>query len=424
MSTKRIPGDPAEVLNALGIDALPPILAETWPEAHRARADAPRGWMSDAGIRDACGEIGLRPETTEGCVAAAAEIRSTPAFLDLAWHGWWTIFRSGLDVRPGIEGWPLPGELSGSPVPRLPRLFWAAVLVSGARDTFQVNRARGVPDTITAATLRDLDLWIHECVLRTGKAGFLELCWLVYHFGGRLFALGRLHFDMRVNDVGFHLLCPAGARADGSLCVALAEQGMRFRQDGQFADADRAIDPDSWRATWSVDENAFRGFPVDPGGAVQATAAIFPRAGWIEAAGPSSAVLGVHIPAAGPFHGPMTPEACDESFRQAVPFFRSHFPEHGFRGFTCKSWILDSQLAHRLPESSNIMRFQRRFVLVPVRGASDAQTIERVYGVPLARTGDWDWRRAPRDSSMREILVSHVLAGGRWRMGGGIIPGG
>lgn len=413
---------------------IPPAIVQAWEQASEARTEAPAGWMTDAGMRDACGEVGLRAETTEGCVDTAAIIRQDPALRGFAWHAWWTIFRSGIDVRPGIEEWPLPAELSGSPAARLPPLFWAAVLMAGAGVTFETNRARGVPDEVTAATLRDLDLWIHECLLRTGKTGFLELCWLVYHFGGRLFALGRLHFDMRANDVGFHLLARAAgsvgpgsgtsgtAAAGPGQCVAVAEQGMRLRPDGQFFDADRAMDPSPWVSTWSEDENAFRGFPVGPGGAVQANAESFSRADWIEAAGPSSAVLGVHIPAAGPFHGPMTPEACEESFRQAVAFFRRHFPGHDFRAFTCKSWILDSQLARSLPESSNIVRFQRRFTLVPVRGATDAQTIERVWGVPLARTAGWDWRAAPRDSRMRALLAEHVEHGGRWRMGGGIFP--
>jgi hypothetical protein len=382
--------------------------------------------MTDARVREACGEIGLGQETTEGCAATAALIRSDPALLGLAWHGWWTIFKSGLDVRPGIEDWPLPGEFSGSSVPRLPPLFWAAVLVAGAEVSFERNRARGVPDAVTAETLRDLDLWIHECRLRTGKTGFLELCWLVYHFGGRLFALGRLHFDVRPNDVGFHLLRPTGTRGNaGGVaqgCIAVAEQGMRFRKDGQFFDADRVTDPQPWEATFSEDADSWKGFPVGPDGAVRPSEESFPKSEWTEAAAPTSPALGVHIPAAGPFHGPMTPDACDESFRQAVPFFRKHFPEHRFRGFTCKSWILDSQLGRCLPESSNIVLFQRRFVLVPVRGASDAQTIERVYGVPLARTDGWDWRTAPRDSSMRATLVSHAAAGGRWRIGGGIVP--
>ena len=197
---------------------------------------------------------------------------------------------------------------------------------------------------------------------------------------------------------------------------------MRFRPDGQFENADRSISEQSWTATFSSDAGRWRGFPVDSAGAVRSSPEDFPKPAWSEIVAPDSPVLGVHIPAAGPFHGPLTPAACDESFHQAKQFFSTHFPEHAFRGFTCKSWILDSQLARYLPASSNIVRFQKRFLLLPVRGANDAQTIERVYGVPLARTQGWDWRAAPRDTSMREVLVSHVIAGGRWRMGGGIIP--
>ena len=204
------------MLHALGIDTLPAILTDTWKLSARARDATPAGWLSEKSLREACGRIGLLAETTEACVSTAETIRSSPALLAFAWHGWWVIFQSGLDVRPSIDEWPLPGELAGGQAPRLPPLFWAVVLLAGAEVAFRRNRERGVPDPVTAATLRDLDLWIHECRLRTGRTGFLELCWLVYHFCGRLFALGRLHFDMRANDVGFHVLRRPATTGEGS----------------------------------------------------------------------------------------------------------------------------------------------------------------------------------------------------------------
>ena len=64
----------------------------------------------------------------------------------------------------------------------------------------------------------------------------------------------------------------------------------------------------------------------------------------------------------------MTAEACDASFAWAPRFFARHFPEDDYRVATCGSWLLDEQLAEYLPETSNIVQFQRRFRLVPPDG--------------------------------------------------------
>ena len=402
---------------------MPEIWTATWEQSARAREDAAAGWLGDGSLGTACSEIGLLPETTESCLSDAQAIRSSPALLALAWHCYWIVFHSGRDLLPSIDIWPMPNLLSGGATPRLPAFFHAVVLLSGAELVFEKNRARGVPDAVTSRTLRDMDLWIHECRLRTGRPGLLELRWLVYHFGGRLFELGRLHFDMRENDVGFHALRHVAAGAKYGSIVILAEHGGRFRDDGQFADADRRQAEASWTADFSEDAESFRGCPVRPDGSVMRAVDSYPKSQWQQIMSPRSPVLGVHIPSAGPFHGPMSPEACEESFREAVPFFRAHFPEHRFRGFTCKSWLLDRQLARYLPASSNIVLFQRRFHLAPLQAATDAQTLERIFGIDARDLpAVFDWAGAPQDTSLRKIIVRHAMAGGRWRIGGGIIP--
>ena len=68
-------------------------------------------------------------------------------------------------------------------------------------------------------------------------------------------------------------------------------------------------------------------------------------------------VIEVHIPAA----GPLTAEACAESFSMAREFFAKYYPEYNYRYFTCHSWLLDETLREFLDEDSNIIRFQQMF---------------------------------------------------------------
>jgi hypothetical protein len=122
---------------------------------------------------------------------------------------------------------------------------------------------------------------------------------------------------------------------------------------------------------------------------------------------PGDPALGVHVPAG----TPLAPAACDESFEAARTFFHRHLPAHASRVATCTSWLLDEQLADYLPPTSNIVRFQRRFELVPGAREDDDEVFRFVFDrVP----------RSPDDLSPRteleRALVRHVRDGGHWRL--------
>ncbi|MGO8874490.1 MAG: acyltransferase domain-containing protein [Acidimicrobiales bacterium] len=118
---------------------------------------------------------------------------------------------------------------------------------------------------------------------------------------------------------------------------------------------------------------------------------------------------GVHIPES----GPLTPAACDESFERAKNFFAEYFPLSGQsrRLATCWSWLMDDQLATWLPADSNIMRFQRRFELVPGWVTTDDSMLEFVFRVPdgLERLD-----ALPQRTTLQRAAVAHLRAGGHW----------
>jgi len=118
-------------------------------------------------------------------------------------------------------------------------------------------------------------------------------------------------------------------------------------------------------------------------------------------------VLGVHVPAG----SPLDPAACDASFQAAASFFPRFFPEQASRIAVCTSWLLDEQLADYLPAESNIVRFQRRFELVP--GARDSN--DSVFL--------WVFDRVPSSvdelqphTELERVIVQHVRDGHHWRM--------
>jgi GNAT-like C-terminal domain/N-acyltransferase N-terminal domain len=116
--------------------------------------------------------------------------------------------------------------------------------------------------------------------------------------------------------------------------------------------------------------------------------------------------LALHIPES----GPLTPRLCDESLQVARQFFPRHFPDEPYRIVTCDSWLLDPQLAEYLPPESNIIRFQRRFQLLPGWGEGNESVLRFVFHTLSTPLGE-----LPQRTTLQRAVVSHMLAGGHWQ---------
>lgn len=116
-------------------------------------------------------------------------------------------------------------------------------------------------------------------------------------------------------------------------------------------------------------------------------------------------VLGIHIPEA----GPLAAELCDESLAMAAPFFARHVPDCSYRIGFCESWLLDEQLQEYLPASSNIVRFQRRFTLVPGGRVDDDAIVRFVF-----RAHQPDLDRLPQRTTLERAVVRHLREGHNW----------
>jgi GNAT-like C-terminal domain/N-acyltransferase N-terminal domain len=133
--------------------------------------------------------------------------------------------------------------------------------------------------------------------------------------------------------------------------------------------------------------------------------------------GPCGFTLGVHVPGG----SPLSPSECDASLARASGFFARHFPEQPIALLHCDSWLLDRQLATYLPASSNIVRFQRRFQLLPdvAKRAHDGRVLEYVFG----RSVPPDlYSTLPRETTLQRAIIAHLRAGGHWYVRTGWLP--
>jgi len=399
------PADLATVLGKLQIEDAFEALHRNWRLSQRSFCKDSLFFLEPDSVRGVCQAIRMSDQVSEVLLRSLSFFEEHPEARRLAWHFHVLLFRRSDRKPPIAGGWPMLPESLGEGA----LLFYVYILLSGFHYIKDFHYRRGIPEEVTLDTLADLELWIREYRRLHGRWGLREYGWLYRHFLGRLYKLGRLQFEM----ARFHLDYHAFRNRSNQRVVVLAGQGMRFRRDGQFNGANGIEDSEgTWTGEFSNEDGVVRGCPISPKGFALRESATLLLDEWEEILKIHDPTLAVHIDAG----GPMDHTACGDSMRGALEFFPQHFPEHRFRAFTCDSWLMDNQLADHLPEESNIVRFLREFYLLPLEGASDRQTMERVFDGPLR-----DLDSAPQRTSLQRAIIRHMKAGGCWRESAGVI---
>lgn len=112
--------------------------------------------------------------------------------------------------------------------------------------------------------------------------------------------------------------------------------------------------------------------------------------------------INIHIPA----DADMGRESLRKSYMAAREFFAKYYPEYGQSEMVCDSWLLSPVIAKMMPESSNIVRFQKAFDLLRVDDTNDS-SIRWVYG----RT-DIPIHELPEHTSLQKKIKACLLEDG------------
>lgn len=391
-----------ETMDALGFEAQREAWRCWWPPLDHVK-NAEDSWLFEAGrLDELCAWLSLDAEPAKVLKDGLREVLASR------------------HVRVLLAQAIRMMGMAQAPPPSLPkvdaekgawaRVFSGLVVLGCVPVTRRRHEERGVPESVTRATFNDFGRWMKTYREVNGRWGFAQSDWLFNHVSGRLVELGRLQFGRSACDLPYHVFCEKGKRG----VVVMAADGCRIRPDGQFLTADKGIDRDGPHLVTRLDmrEREVIGHRVDAHGAVEQVATVLPLSEWERVIEPGTPVLDVHIPG----FSPLDDSACGECFSRAMEFFPRHYPEHRFAGLTCSSWLMDPQLAGCLKAESNIVKFLRRFRLMPAPLGWDFQHYERVFGGPVK-----DMKTAPRDNTLRRAILDHVEKGGRWRYGAGMI---
>ncbi|MBD2864543.1 acyltransferase domain-containing protein [Paenibacillus oceani] len=345
-------------------------------------------------VERACAAIGLPDEITEAVRHGAARIREDAALSDKARQFHRELFVERLPHGEVNERLRASGPHSG---------MLAAVVYMGALpQTISWYESKGIPENVLVDTLQDMAVWMRHYKRYQGEWGLGQTNWLIKHWTGKLFRLGRLQFiftTYRKPVIAFR------HRQTGRI-AALSDSVVRYRADGQVDGTNGISDPEhGWTSVYTYDGNIHTGHLISKDGSAVRSPVRLSDAEWELVLEPGDTVLDVHIPEG----GKMSHELCRDSYGQAVTFAARHFPEVPYKGFVCSSWLLGPVFKQLLPADSNIVRFQSDYYVTPIKSDED-QTLERVFGFGTKLD---DLPRLPRETTLQRIVYDHLAAGGR-----------
>ncbi len=168
-----------------------------WPEEEVHRLEAliktpsspvPFTLPGSSDARDLLARMDVPPHAVDEMVAVLPAVRADP-------EAWWLLERLFDAVVDPVETtpppWPAPPETDDT----VSRYFHLYVFLAAVAHVMGLHASRGIPDSVTWDTLRDVGLQVANYQLRTGRPGFDGAFWVWKHFRGNLFTLGRLQFD-------------------------------------------------------------------------------------------------------------------------------------------------------------------------------------------------------------------------------------
>lgn len=395
-----------ELIKELGMQNAPECWYSNWEHAMAAFPGDDIGFLQDGYIREANRVLNLTDEKLEVFFETLVVIRKSTALYHLAWL-WYHIvfFDSPAPYRIDISKWPVPNNAMGL----LSDMLHAVVVVAGLPILRQYYEARHIPYDVFVNTLSDVETCMQEYYTEYGVYGIgrFRMGWLLFHFTGKLYRLGRLQFVYKEFDECikyFHNI------RSGEI-TALCETGIEFRSDGKVNGTNDVFDDrDTWKSQYSEDNDFFYGNPVSWCGHPLKEPVKLMKNEWQLILTKGDGLLDVHIPRG----EALSYDACQESYVDAANFFTRYFLDESYKGFTCSSWLLCPDLRLLLAEDSNIIKFQKDFYIYP--GSGDESVFEYVFG-----SKPEDLARLPEQTSLQRAIKNYLLQGHHINSAGGVI---
>lgn len=211
-----------------------------------------------------------------------------------------------------------------------------------------------------------------------------------------MYHAGVMRYEPERVPEGYRML---RRRADGKLLM-LYTAPRQFDEYGQFT-----FDPSCTVFSTVAATGKTDGYVIAPDGRVLDRYVMLPDDDWEVVLDGGDTALSFHIPPDIAY----TIEALADSFKKAVAFYTTYYPDMNIRSIQSYSWLYSPQLSFMLPETSGINRVNRELYLAPVPSGPDGfycfvfKTDEASFHVDTVNA----------DTSLKRGFVRFVKEGGR-----------
>ncbi len=403
----------SEVLRALKADHDPQLIELLSPHWEYSVASEPRDWelLHRAHWHECREWCGCDAKVDGALEEVAAQCALNPPLHRLAWHCCRLVFDTNDYNR--FREWAALLPLLEKIRPASRNAFFLLLALDAAPRLRERNAWRGVSEKITRETLQDVAIAARRFARYNDDAIGIEPRLLAWHrlvASGELYRVGRLEFHARPLLARLRVYRHRATRR----VLALSEADVSYTPEGyyllhdSYGECDLQNQTSAWTSALHETATTIRAHPISPRGFAVSQPTEIETAEWELVLAPGDHVLIVHIPEG----ESVTLENSRASFEQAREFFTKQPGEYSARAFATSSWMLNTQFETMLPPSSKMVAWQRELYLYPTASTGK----DGLYFV--FNRDEIDLATAPRDTTLRRAMISHLQAGNSLRSGG------
>lgn len=399
----------ATVIRELKLEEAAAILERDWEDSQACLPEGEVFFLRPEFITYACLETRIPEEVSAAAITSGRRIAAHPTARALTWHFHYCLYQAQA-YGYGSREWPSLRQV----LPEDGRMVYLLALLSGLPPLEKENQRRGIPAEIARDSLGIPASWLGRSWLGGAEDGPMDppwgldpqaLSWLILQMTAELYRLGRLEHQLKPFDLGARVF----RHRESAAVLALSQNGIHYRAYGGRVAEGTLTEPGTWTSRLVMTHEAVTGNPISPDGRALQEEVTLHIAEWGQVLAPGQLALGMHIPAG----TPLGHEECGQSLRHAMEFFPRHFPDKPVHAFCCYSWLLDAELQDLLPETSNMVRFQKEFYLLP-HYATPEGLIKSAFGQsPI------DPATAPRRTTLQRAILDRLISDRPLRSTGG-----
>ncbi len=282
--------------------------------------------------------------------------------------------------------------------------------------SWQELEDRGVEKNVISDSLLTPDNLVTYSFERLGKPclGDAEFMFYDVSLYVNYLKIGRLRFEMCL-DSKFHIR--AFKNNNDEICILL--DGAEIHKSGHLLGTYGCSDKDgSFFAETCETTDFYEGYAVDENtGLCQNFKTKLLKNEWTYVFSKGDNVMKVHIP----YGGRLEKSEVENSYIRAREIFAKCYPEIKFKNFVITCWMLSPELRDILPGESNIISFQNKYNIYPVKSTA-LDALMYVYNFRGASPDELDFASLPETNSLRKGVKQKFLDGRFIHEFGGFFP--